>query len=119
MWELYRLTKHYRTLPSEILGISAKRPKGFYLNRGVWLFGNMIESDMAQAENAARKRHGKKKGNADKFVQSERLRVLGLHLREDIKRFRDPGKATHTINQDKNQNVEETLGDNFFKLKNN
>lgn len=114
---MYRLTKHYKSLPSDILGIRSDRPKGFYLNRGVWLFGNMIESEMASAENAARKRHGKKKGNADKFIQSERLRVLGLHLREDIKRFRDPGKATHQINQDKNQNVDQQLGADFFQLK--
>ena len=78
----------------------------------------MVESEMAAAENAARKRHGKKKGNADKFVATERLRVLGLHLREDIKRFREPGKATTSkINQDKEQNVDQPLGDSFFKLK--
>lgn len=78
----------------------------------------MVESDMAQAESAARKRHGKKsKGNSEKFVQSERLRVLGKHLQEDIKRFREPGASTNTINQNKSQNVEQTLGDSFFKLK--
>ena len=77
----------------------------------------MIDSEMNKAENAARKRHGSKKGNADKFIASERLRVLGLHLRQDIKRFREPGQATSKINQDKEQNVEQTLGDDFFKLK--
>ena len=111
------MTKHYKTLPSDIWGFDSGMPKGFYLNRGVWLFGSMLESEMQKAESAARKRHGKKKGNADKFVQSERLRVLGLYLKEDIKRFRDPGKGTHVVNTDKPKEVEQPLGDGFFKLK--
>ena len=72
---------------------------------------------MTSAENAARKRHGKKKGNADKFVATERLRVLGKYLQEDIKRFREPGAATNKVNQDKEQNIEQPLGDSFLKLK--
>lgn len=83
------------------------------------MFGSMLEGEMAQAEAAARKRHGKKKGNADKFVNSERLRVLGKYLKEDIKRFRDPGNVStpNRINKDKQEEVEETLGDGFFPLK--
>ena len=111
------MSKHYRIPPSSLWGFSPATPKGFYFNRGVWLFGTMLESEMQAAENGARKRHGKKKGNADKFIASERLRVLGKHLKEDIKRFRDPGKATNVINQDKQINIEQPLGDNFFKLK--
>lgn len=77
----------------------------------------MVESEMQAAENAARKRHGKKKGNADKFIATERLRVLGKYLHEDIKRFREPGAATSSVNKDKAENVEQALGDGFFKLK--
>lgn len=76
---------------------------------------------MQAAENGARKRHGSKKGNPDKFITSERLRVLGKFLGEDIKRFRDPGQvksAPNKINQDKAQDVEQVLGSGFFKLKN-
>ena len=111
------MSKHYRTPPSSLWGFNPLYPKGFYFNRGIWLFGSMLESEMQAAENGARKRHGKKKGNADKFVQSERLRVLGKYLHEDIKRFRDPGQATNVINKDKQQNVEQDLGSSFFKLK--
>lgn len=111
------MTKAYKTLPSEIWGFDQGTPKGFYFNRGVWLFGSMVDSEMNKAENAARKRHGKKKGNADKFIASERLRVLGKFLKEDIKRFREPGQATNKINSDKEENVEQVLGDSFFKLK--
>ena len=81
----------------------------------------MVESEMNQAENAARKRGGKGKrssGSSEKFAASERLRVLGKHLKEDIKRFREPGTTkTNKVNQDKPQNVEQTLGDSFFKIK--
>lgn len=77
----------------------------------------MLESEMQAAENAARKRHGKKKGNAEKFIATERLRVLGKFLKEDIKRFREPGAATNSVNRETKQDVEQTLGDNFFKLK--
>lgn len=74
---------------------------------------------MQSAENAARKRHGGGKGNADKFVNSERLRVLGKYLREDIKRFKEPVnvKAPNRINEDKREDVEQELGQGFFKLK--
>lgn len=79
----------------------------------------MVESDMNAAEAAARKAGGKKgRKNADKFVNTERLRVLGKHLNEDIKRFREPGQIkSNKVNQDKEQDVEQVLGDNFFKLK--
>lgn len=80
----------------------------------------MVDSEMNQAENAARKRHSSKngKGNADKFVQTERLRVLGKHLHEDIKRFREPGQVkTNKINRDKEEDSEQILGAGLFKLK--
>lgn len=79
----------------------------------------MLESQMASAENAARKRHGGGKGNAEKFVNSERLRVLGIFLREDIKRFKEPVnvKAPNRVNLDEKENVEQELGSGFFKLK--
>lgn len=84
----------------------------------MWAFGSLIESDMNAAENAARKRHGGKKGNAEKFVHSERLRVLGKHLKEDIKRFREPGEVkVNKVNKDKEESSEQVLGTNFFKLK--
>ncbi len=73
---------------------------------------------MQTAENSARKRHGSKKGGGtEKFVNSERLRVLGKYLKEDIKRFRDPGKVTNAANLDDKKDVEQTLGEGFFKLK--
>jgi len=79
----------------------------------------MVESEMNAAENVIRKRYsGKKSGNAEKFLASERLRILGVYLKEDLRRFKEPAATrTSKINQDKSQNVEQTLGDGFFKLK--
>lgn len=112
------MSKAFKLAPSELVGYDADTPKGFYLNRGVWLFGTMLESELQSAENAARKRHGNSGANADKFINSERLRVLGKYLKEDIKRFREPGAATNTINQEKQENVEQDLGAGFgFKFK--
>lgn len=75
---------------------------------------------MQTAENNIRKKSSGKKKNAniEKFVASERLRILGLHLREDIRRFKEPANIkTNKINQDRPQDIEQTLGDGFFKLK--
>lgn len=110
------MAKAYRTLPSSLWGFNPAKPRGFYFNRGVWLFGTMLDSEMSAAESAARKRHGT---NADKFINSERLRVLGKYLREDIRRFREPGnvKAPNRVNMDAKENVEQELGPGFFKLK--
>lgn len=110
------MAKAYRTPPSELWGFDSSQPKGFYLNRGVWLFGTMLESELQAAEAAVRKRGGGK-GSSEKFINSERLRVLGKYLKEDIKRFREPGKAPSAINQPKEENLEETLGGGFFKFK--
>lgn len=112
------MAKAYKLPPSDQWGWKSGTPKAFYLNRGVWLFGTMLESELQSAENAARKRHGKSGANADKFINSERLRVLGKYLKEDIKRFREPAAATNTINQEKQENVEQDLGAGFgFKFK--
>ena len=120
MWETYRLSKHYRKLPSDLWGWENGTPKAFYLNRGVWLFGSMVEGEMQEAEQAVRKRSkGGRNGNVNKFVASERLRVLGKHLQEDIKRFRDPGAAVKTVKPQSTKDVdgEQILGADFFKLK--
>ena len=115
---MYRLSKTYNCPPSELWGFPPRTVKAFYLNRGVWAFGIMVENEMNAAENLIRKRHaGKKSGTAEKFLASERLRILGIHLREDLRRFREPGAATNRVNKNKSENVEQTLGDGFFKLK--
>jgi len=114
------MSKSLRTPPSELWGCPPLSAKAFYLNRGVLRFGQMVENDMAEAESRIRKQHGKKKssGSADKFVASERLRVLGKHLKEDLKRFREyTGTGTNKANTDKPQDIEQTLGDDFFRLK--
>ena len=77
----------------------------------------MLESEMQKAENDARKRHGKRGKNAEKFINSERLRVLGRYLGEEVKRFREPGPAPNTASTEKKQDAEQVLGDSFFKLK--
>ena len=75
---------------------------------------------MQDAEQAVRKRYkGGRNGNVNKFVASERLRILGKHLQEDIKRFRDPGAAAKTVKPKSANNADgdQILGDDFFKLK--
>lgn len=110
------MSKAFRQAPSDIWGFDSGTLKGYYLNRGVWLFGNMLEAELQAAENSIRKRNGGK-GSSEKFINSERLRILGKYLKEDIKRFREPGKAPSAINQPKEENLEETLGGGFFKFK--
>jgi hypothetical protein len=106
------MSKFYKVLPSSLWGFDSSMPKGYYLNRGVWAFGTMVENDMQVAESRVRRQH-KGASSGDKFINSERLRVLGIHLQEDIKRFKEPGAVT----SGSNKNTEQTLGDDFFKLK--
>ena len=105
----------YHCLPTDVWCFDASTPKGYYLNLGVFRFGRMVQSDMDQAEAQARKnRKGK---NADRLANAARLGVLGKHLKEDIKRFRDPAKSNGVIKDDPNKPKEESVGDEVKRWK--
>lgn len=96
------MSQTFHCPPSDLWCFDASTPKGFYFNRGVFLFGRMVESDMAQAEAKARK--NRKGSNADRLATSARLGVLAKHLRDpSIKRFRDPGKVQGAVAPDPNK----------------
>lgn len=98
MWETFNLSQTFHCLPSDVWDFDASTPKGYYFNRGVYLFGRMVQSDMDRAEQAARKnRKGKA---AERLATGARLGVLSKHLREDIKRFRDPMQEKGSIKGD-------------------
>lgn len=83
------MSQQFHCLPSQIWGFDEATPKGYFFNRGVWLFGRMVEADMNNAEAQARK--NRKGASADKLANGARLRVLSKHLKEEIKRFKDVG----------------------------
>lgn len=108
------MSQTYHCPPSELWCFDASTPKGYYFNRGVFLFGRMVESDMASAEAAARKnRKGK---NAERLANGARLGALSKHLREDIKRFRDPAKGKGVVQQDPNK-PKESVGEETISWK--
>lgn len=53
---------------------------------------------MAAAEKKARK--NRKGISADRLANGARLNVLGRHLGQDLRRFRDPGKVKGAISSD-------------------
>ncbi|AHZ95386.1 tail assembly chaperone [Mycobacterium phage Damien] len=88
----------YHSLPSDIWGFDANTPKGYYLNRGVFLFGRMLESKMAEAEKQARK--NRKGVAADRLANGARIGILQKYLGAEIQRFRDPAKQKGAIKGD-------------------
>lgn len=70
-------------------------PKGFYLNRGVFYFGQKVEGDMQAAEQNSRKNRKAGPGT-DKLANAARLRALEVNLGTPIKRHKDPGNVSNT-----------------------
>lgn len=68
------------------MGISPKRPKGFYLDRAVWYFGNKLEADMDKAEKSVKLQNMKYSARVGVF---NRAMSVEPGFRE-VKRFRDP-----------------------------
>jgi hypothetical protein len=89
------MSQAYHCPPSEFWCFDESTPKGYYFNRGVFLFGRMIDNEMSKAE--ARARKNRKPKSAERLANAARLGVLQKYLGGDIKRFRDPaidGKTT-------------------------
>ena len=89
------MSQAYHCPPSEFWCFDAATPKGYYFNRGVFLFGRMVDNEMSKAE--ARARKGRKPKSAERLGNSARLGVLHKYLGGEIKRFRDPIKDTGKI----------------------
>ena len=72
-------------------------PKGFYFNRGVYYFGNMVDAEIHGAEQKSRK--GRKPGEGtDALANAARLSVLEKYLGVPVKRHRTPelgGSGAH------------------------
>ena len=100
------MSQAYRCPPSEFWCFDASTPKGYYFNRGVFLFGRLIEGEMQKAE--ARARKGRKPKSAERLANSARLGVLQKYLGMEIKRFRDPAMDVGKI---KNESDSETKSD--------
>lgn len=82
------MSQTFHCPPSDLWHFDAKTPKGYYFNRGVYLFGRMVESEMASAEKRARK--NRKGISAERLANGARLAVLQKYIGEKIQRFRDP-----------------------------
>lgn len=82
------MSQAYHCPPSSFWCFDETTPKGFYFNRGVFLFGRMVDNEMAKAE--ARARKNRKPKSAERLATSARLGVLAKYLGTEIKRFRDP-----------------------------
>lgn len=95
MWQTYQMSQTFHCPPSDLWCFDARTPKGYYFNRGVFLFGRMVEGQMQQAE--ARARKNRKGANAERLANGARLGVLEKYLGEKITRFRDPAQTKGTI----------------------
>ena len=89
------MSQAFHCPPSEFWCFDATTPKGYYFNRGVFLFGRMVDNEMHKAETRARK--GRKPKSAERLANSARLGVLAKYLGTDIKRFRDPATDSGKI----------------------
>ena len=89
------MSQAYNCPPSSFWCFDETTPKGYYFNRGVFLFGRMVDNEMQKAE--ARARKGRKPKSAERLGTAARLGVLAKFLGTDIKRFRDPMKDTGKI----------------------
>ncbi len=78
-------------------------PRGFYLNRGVFYFGRMIENEMGKAE--ARARKNRTGSSADALANGARLGVLERYLGVPIKRYRDPGNLKSSAGGNKEETI--------------
>jgi hypothetical protein len=93
------MSQAYHCPPSEFWCFDESTPKGYYFNRGVFLFGRMVDNEMNKAE--ARARKGRKPKSAERLANSARLGVLHKYIGGDIKRFRDPAVDKTKIEGDK------------------
>jgi hypothetical protein len=82
------MSQAFHCPPSEFWCFDETTPKGYYFNRGVFLFGRLVENEMHKAEQQARK--NRKPKSAEKLANAARLGVLSKYLGTNIKRFRDP-----------------------------
>lgn len=69
-------------------------PRGFYLNKGIFYFGQKVENAMAAAEQASRKNRKAGTGT-DKLANAARLKALEDMIGIPIKRHKDPGNVTN------------------------
>lgn len=93
------MSQAYHCPPSEFWCFDESTPKGYYFNRGVFLFGRMVDNEMSKAE--ARARKGRKPKSAERLTNSARLGVLQKYIGGDIKRFRDPAVDRVKVEGDK------------------
>lgn len=101
VWELWLISKAYQTRPSALAGMTDDI-RAFYFDRGVRMFGTMIEVEADQAEANAKSAPAKR---------AARARVMAKYLNNGSTsgRFRDPaapklGGDTEEVN----------LGGDFF-----
>lgn len=98
MWQTYQMATAFHCPPSDLWCFDAATPKGYYFNRGVFLFGRMLESEMAAAEKKARK--NRKGIAADRLANGARIGVLQKHLGIEVQRFRDPAAVKGAVKGD-------------------
>ena len=90
------MCKAYNCLPTDLWpDYDPGMPSGFYLNRGVFYFGRLIENEQAEAESRVRKNR-KHDAGVDRLVMSARLAVLEKRLGVPVKRHKDPGAVSNT-----------------------
>ena len=82
-WEAWNLSKSFNTLPSDIYGVSGAA--GYFFDRGIYLFGNYVESEMSAAESSA---------SNSSFANMSRSRAFARCMGDDMEKstagFADP-----------------------------
>jgi hypothetical protein len=77
-WQVWIQSKGLQVLPSQLYDIE-NRLAAFYFNRGIYLWGTLVENKMAEAESKVRKSFRNKKG-AEVFINSERTKIYNKLL---------------------------------------
>src|SRR4029077_18859350 len=104
VWETWQMSQAYHCPPSSFWCFDESTPKGYYFNRGVFLFGRLVDGEMSKAE--ARARKNRKPKSADRLGNAARLGVLAKYLGTDIKRFRDPAIDKVKVEGDHDQKAD-------------
>ena len=83
---MWNQSQAYKTTPSSLVGIPRGRIEGFYLDRGIWLFGSWVEREVNAAGDNVQKNQKSRRNRkgVEKLVNSARIRALQRCLGEDM-----------------------------------
>jgi hypothetical protein len=99
LWEAWKLSKAYRTRPSDLYGITDE-VTAWCFDRAVWVFGSTLESELSEAQ------HSSKKPQQAMFKQMQVLKAWGL----GEMKFRDPAVGSKKDDKPKDVRSDQVTG---------